>query len=315
VNRRTSDPTILSRAEMGPDEEPIPRRNREAVVLFAEVSGAAELQARAGAAAQEAITACLDLVQSAVAARTRLVKRFGARLMLLADSADTAAYAATAMQVALGSFAAADANKLGLGIGFHYGPVIQDNADVFGDTVNLAARLVEQAARGQILLAAATAEQVQPPYRRSIRRLYPVRLKGFEEELTLCEIVWRGDEAATFHPFDAVSPPARTKLTLVHRGKKLTLRRTVEEITVGRDAACKIVVEGEHVSRHHCTIERRGDHFVLADKSTNGTFVTFEGEPEFALRRDEIMLRKRGWISFGQSRREGGDEVMAFDCD
>jgi len=297
------------------DTPPIPQGPREAAVLFAEVSGAAELQARAGASAQEAITACLDLVQAAVAVRTRLVKRFGARLMLLADSADTAAYAATAMQVALGSFAAAEADKLGLGIGFHYGPVIQDNADVFGDTVNLAARLVEQAARGQILLAADTADRVQPPYRRSIRRLYPVRLKGFEDELTLCEIVWRGDEAATFHPFDAVSPPARTKLAIVYRGKKLVLRRTVEEITVGRDAACKIVVDDEHASRHHCTIERRRDRFVLIDKSTNGTFVTFEGEPELALRRDEIMLRKRGWISFGQSRREGGDEVMAFDCE
>ena len=300
-------------ATMGPDETPIPRPKREAAVLFAEISGAAELQARAGDAAQQTIVACLDLVQ-AVATRTRVVKRFGPRLMLLADSADSAARVATAMQIALRAFPGAEANKLGLGIGFHYGPVIQDSADVFGDTVNLAARLVEQAAQGQILLADGTAQQVQPPYRRSIRRLYPVRLKGFEEELTLCEIVWRGDEAATFHPFDAVSPPARAKLTLVYRGKKLTLRRTVEEITVGRDAACKIVVDGEHASRHHCTIERRGDHFVLADKSTNGTFVTVEGEAEVAVRRDELVLRKRGWISFGQARSAGGD-LLEFLCD
>ena len=300
-------------ATMGPDETPIPRPKRDAAVLFAEISGAAELQARAGDAAQQAIVACLDLVQ-AVATRTRVVKRFGPRLMLLADSADSAARTAIAMQIALRAFPAAEASKLGLGIGFHYGPVIQDNADVFGDTVNLAARLVEQAAQGQILLADGTAQQVQPPYRRSIRRLYPVRLKGFEEELTLCEIVWRGDEASTFHPFDAVSPPARAKLTLVYRGNKLTLRRTVEEITVGRDAACKIVVDGEHASRHHCTIERRHDHFVLADKSTNGTFVTVEGEAEAAVRRDEMVLRKRGWISFGQSRSAGG-ETMEFACD
>ena len=301
-------------ATMGPDETPIPRPKREAAVLFAEISGAAELQARAGDAAQQTIVACLDLVQ-AVATRTRVVKRFGPRLMLLADSADSAARVATAMQIALRAFPGAEANKLGLGIGFHYGPVIQDSADVFGDTVNLAARLVEQAAQGQILLADGTAQQVQPPYRRSIRRLYPVRLKGFDEELTLCEIVWRGDEAATFHPFDAVSPPARAKLTLVYRGKKLTLRRTVEEITVGRDAACKIVVDGDYASRHHCTIERRGDHFVLADKSTNGTFVTVEGEAEVAVRRDELSLRKKGRISFGQPRSAAGDDVMEFDCD
>ena len=68
-----------------------------------------------------------------------------------------------------------------------------------------------------------------------------------------------------------------------------------------------MVVDDEHASRHHCTIERRRDHFVLVDKSTNGTFVTFEGEQELALRRDEIMLRKSGWISFGQSRSAGGE--------
>ena len=301
-------------ATMLPDETPIPRPRREAAVLFAEISGAAELQARAGDAAQQTIGACLDLIQAA-STRTRVVKRFGPRLMLLADGADSAARVATAMQIALRAYPAAEANKLGLGIGFHFGPVIQDNADVFGDTVNLAARLVEQAAQGQILLAEGTAQQVQPPYRSSIRRLYPVRLKGFEGELMLCEIVWRGDEAATLAPFDAVSPPPRAKLKLVYRGEKLVLRRTVEEVTLGRDAGCRIVVDGEHASRHHCTIERRHDHFVLSDKSTNGTFVTFEGDQELALRRDEITLRKSGWISFGQPRAAAGEDVMEFVCD
>ena len=301
-------------ATMLPDETPIPRPRREAAVLFAEISGAAELQARAGDAAQQTIGACLDLIQAA-STRTRVVKRFGPRLMLLADGADSAARVATAMQIALRAYPAAEANKLGLGIGFHFGPVIQDNADVFGDTVNLAARLVEQAAQGQILLAEGTAQQVQPPYRSSIRRLYPVRLKGFEGELMLCEIVWRGDEAATLAPFDAVSPPPRAKLKLVYRGEKLVLRRTVEEVTLGRDAGCRIVVDGEHASRHHCTIERRHDHFVLSDKSTNGTFVTIEGDQELALRRDEFTLRKSGWISFGQPRGAAGDDVMEFVCD
>ena len=301
-------------ATMLPDETPIPRPRREAAVLFAEISGAAELQARAGDAAQQTINACLDLIQAA-STRTRVVKRFGPRLMLLADGADSAARVATAMQIALRAYPAAEANKLGLGIGFHFGPVIQDNADVFGDTVNLAARLVEQAAQGQILLAEGTAQQVQPPYRSSIRRLYPVRLKGFEGELMLCEIVWRGDEAATLAPFDAVSPPPRAKLKLVYRGEKLVLRRTVEEIAIGRDAGCRIVVDGEHASRHHCTIERRHDHFVLSDKSTNGTFVTIEGDQELALRRDEFTLRKSGWISFGQPRAAAGEDVMEFVCD
>jgi adenylate cyclase len=236
------------------------------------------------------------------------------RLMLLAGSADAAAAAAVAMQLAAGEFAAAGAGGLGLGVGFHHGPVIQDHTDVFGETVNLAARLVEQAARGQILLAAETADAVGSVNRRSIRRLYSVQLKGVQDELTLCELVWRADERETFYPFDAVSEPARAKLKLKFRGSKLVLRRILEPVTVGRDPECGLVVDDEHASRRHCTIERRHDHFVIADRSTNGTFVTVNGEDEVMLRRDELTLRKQGWISLGRPRGAGGVTVEFF-CD
>ena len=63
------------------------------------------------------------------------------------------------------------------------------------------------------------------------------------------------------------------------------------------------------------TIQRRHANFVLADKSTNGTFVTVEGEEEVVLHREEITLRKSGWICFGQSRSAAGDDVMEFVCD
>lgn len=310
-------PIIVSfAATMEPSEEPIQEPRREAAVMFAELIGAAELSARAGdAAAHQAIAPCLDkLDQTAVAANARVVKRIGARLMLLADSADSAARAAVAMQVAAVAFPAAGETRLGLGIGFHYGPVIQRDADVFGDTVNLAARLVEQAARGQILLGADTADRVGSLYRRSIRRLYAVQLKGLLEELALCEMVWRADEPATLYPLDAVSEPKRAKLKLKYRGTKLVLRRSLETVTIGRDPGCAMVIDDEHASRHHCTIQRRHANFVLADKSTNGTFVTVEGEEEMALRRDEITLRKNGWISFGQPRSAGG-ETLEFICD
>jgi class 3 adenylate cyclase len=291
---------------------------RDTAVIFAELIGAAELYAHAkdAAAAHEAIAACAEkLAQAAAATRARVVKRIGGRLLLLADSADSAARTAVALQVAAGEFpAAVNGTKLGLGVGFHFGPVIQNEIDVFGDTVNLAARLVEQAARGQILLDADTAEGVDSLYRRSIRRLYSVQLKGMPEEISLCEIVWRADEPATFYPFDAASEPSRAKLKLMYRGDKLVLRRIVEAVTIGRDPGCKVVIEDEHASRHHCTIQRRHNHFVLADKSTNGTFVQVEGEEEIMLQRDEMTLRKKGWISFGQPRSSGG-ESLEFGCD
>ena len=294
------------------DEE---EKGRETAVIFAELIGAAELYAHAGdVKAQEAIASAFQALEKAAQSnRARVVKRVGGRLMLLARDPDAAARVAVAMQAAALDFRDATGG-LGLGVGFHYGPVIQNDADVFGDTVNTAARLVEQAARGQVLLAANTAEGVGSLYNRSIRRLYAVALKGLKEELTLCEIVWRADEPATFYPYDPASEPSRAKLKLKYRGQKLVLRRIVEALTIGRDPGCGLVIDDEHASRHHCTIARRHDHFILADKSTNGTFVTVEGEPEVVLQRDELTLRRSGWISFGQPRSAGG-ETLEFSYD
>ena len=240
------------------------------------------------------------------------MKRVGGRLMLLAESADAAARTAVAMQVTAGDFREPGGGGLGLGVGFHYGPVVQKDADVFGDTVNTAARLVEQAARGQVLLDAGTAEGVGSLYRRSIRRLYSVQLKGLQQELALCEIVWRSDEPATFYPFDAASEPTRAKLKLKYRSTRLVLKRTLEALTIGRDPGCGLVIDNEHASRHHCTIQRRHDHFVLADKSTNGTFVTVEGEAEVILQRDEFTLRKRGWVVVRPAAQRGRRGARVF---
>ena len=289
---------------------------RETAVIFAELLGSAELYARAGdAKGQAAVQRCADVLRKvAENGGARVIKRIGGRLMAAAPTADDAARVAVAMQAAALDFPETHEVKLGLGVGFHFGPTIQNEADLFGDTVNTAARLVEQAARGQVLLSADTAQKVGSLFRRSVRRLYSVQLKGLKEELQLCEIVWRADEPATFYPMQAEDEPVRAKLKLRYRGNKMVLRRILEALTIGRDPRCGLVVDDEHASRHHCTIQRRHDHFVLADKSTNGTFVTVEGEDEVALHRDEITLRKRGWISFGQPKAAGGEPVE-FNCD
>jgi len=67
-------------------------------------------------------------------------------------------------------------------------------------------------------------------------------------------------------------------------------------------------------SRLHGKIEYRLGKFVLGDHSANGTYVTFENEPEIVLRREEVVLRNRGSIAFGQSR-QTATEVAEFSCE
>jgi len=74
------------------------------------------------------------------------------------------------------------------------------------------------------------------------------------------------------------------------------------------------VIADKLASRLHARIERRRDKFALIDQSSNGTYVTVEGEGEILLRREELLMRGRGHISFGHSQAADPAETLAFAC-
>jgi adenylate cyclase len=289
--------------------------SRETTVLFADVSESTRLYETAGdLKAMEAIQGCLGRMHEAVvAAGGRVVKTMGDEIMALFPVPDAAAAAAGAMQKSIETMAEVGGIRLGVRIGFHYGPVIQREGDVFGDTVNLAARLVQQANKDQIITSSETAAVLGEAYRASMRQLYAIQVRGRTEEVELFELVWRiGNETATFQT-DALRARQRAPvLRLRYRDQEIVRRREQESIILGREPDCDLVIAHHLVSRHHCRIERRQDKFVLADQSTNGTYVTVEGDTEMPLHREELPLRRHGWISLGQPRADNGDVVEYF---
>jgi len=291
--------------------------SRETTVLFAAIIGREELYAKAGdTAAHDAVENCqFRLGRAAASCGGRLAKGTADKVMVLCANPDAAADAASAMHLAVEKLRATAGVKLQLGIGFHYGPVIQKLEEVFGDTVNLAARLVDHAGPGQIILTEWCAKLLSPLYRGWLRTLDSAKMKGRSDEVGLCELVWRPDDNAT--AFQRVraedKAPAPAVLRLKFRGMRMERRREKEVLTIGRDTSCGLVVREEKASRQHCTIERRKDKFVITDVSTNGTYVTIDGEKEEFLERSEFTLRKRGWITFGQPRVHATD-VVEFFC-
>ena len=86
-------------------------------------------------------------------------------------------------------------------------------------------------------------------------------------------------------------------------------------LLIGRGETNDLVLEDPMTSRHHARIERRNDNFVLVDQSTNGTFVTVQGERETPLRRSEFILYGHGEIAFGDSPSVRPDiVVIRFTC-
>jgi adenylate cyclase len=289
--------------------------DRLGTVLFADVSGSTSLYETAGdAAALEAISTCLAAARAATeASGGRVVKTMGDEVMSIFPGPDAAANAAADIQTRIDALPEVAGKKLGVRIGFHHGPVLQREDDVFGDTVNLAARLVAQAKKGEIILSTDTAELLGPVFRTMVRELHAITVRGKAEEIGLAELIWKRDADATvFAGIQHRGSVPRSALRLQYRGSELPRRRNGDAITIGRDPASGLVVHDEMASRQHCTIERRQEHFVLRDHSTNGTYVTFEGDAELTVRRAEVTLRRHGWISFGQPRKPGVEVVEFF---
>ena len=289
---------------------------RQVAVLFANVSDSTRLyESQGDQAALDVIARCVDQMRRRVESSDgRVVKTIGDGVMAVFPTPDAAAVAASSIQYAIDALPPIGAVKLGVWIGFHYGPVIQNGDDVFGDTVNLAARLAEKAGRSVIITSHETAERLGPMFRGFKRPPYATHVSGRAEEVEVCELIWRQAAELT------VSFTGRTTakrdlpvLRLKYRDREIFCRRHNDLINVGREPDCDLVVSDKSASRHHCTIERRHDKFIIADKSANGTYVTAEGNAEILLQREELMLTKHGWIAFGQPRAEA-EEVAEYFC-
>jgi class 3 adenylate cyclase len=294
---------------------PMSTPDHEFAVLFADIAGSTSLYERIGnAAALAAISRCLDLATaSAQGCGGRLVKTIGDEALLLFPTADAAAAAAAETQRRMTEGAGGNDLNLGFRIGFHYGAAIETTGDVFGDAVNVAARMVGLAKRGQVILSQPTAQRLSPGLARQVRELDVLTVKGKEQDIGICELIWQ-DSSADLTAM-AARPAARAiRLELRHGSRALELGAGASVLSLGRDAQNDVVIADRLASRQHARIERRRDKFVLVDQSSNGTYVAIDGEPEVLLRREEMILRGRGRISFGHTHDPAVGESLAFAC-
>lgn len=296
------------------DREPIPEAS-DGSVMFADVSGSTRLYELAGdTVAFGAIGRCIAVMKSCSgASQGRVVKTIGDEVMVLFPSAEQAMQAALDMQVAVSQLPPIASVPMSVHIGFHHGPVLSDESgDVFGDTVNLAARLTKLASRGQIITSKDAVEHLSARLRQMTRYLYPIQVRGKEPPVELFEAIWEQNADMTVMANASPRSLRSALLTLRYRETLLEMNAASLPVTIGRDSGMRIVVSDRQASRFQATVENRAGRYVLIDSSSNGTHVTIDGEDEFVLRRDEVTLRGHGWITFGQSMEYAGERVEFF---
>jgi hypothetical protein len=188
-----------------------------------------------------------------------------------------------------------------ISVGLHGGPVIIESEDVFGDVVNVAARVVAIAKGDQILTTAATLEALGGTAI-ATRSLGAHSVRGKGEPLHVHEVLWEENP----EHLTALAPPKRpvaeARLEVRLQGRVLVMSGTgAGPQSLGRGEGNSLVVEDKSASRSHADIVARGGRFYLADHSTNGTYVRPLGGDEMFVHRDEALLRGVGAIRLGRA--------------
>lgn len=310
-------PQAASGSDMAGEEQ------GKAAVVFADISGSTQLYVQFGdAAARTIIATALDHLSKVTSNhRGTVVKTIGDEVMCRFGSADDAFDASVAMQRTLKDNAAAitDKTRVCIRVGLQWGEVVLQAGDVFGDAVNVAARVAAVAKRDQIVTTEQTVSALTGARGAMARQFDRVALKGREGELVLHMVDW--DEEADATRMRTVLPSAaggagQRKLKVSFAEHALTLFTEGKALTMGRSAECSLVVQSTFASRLHARVVMRRGRFVLADESTNGTYIMpgglESGAQEVFIKREEYQLPERGVFSLGQSCAAADAKLIQF---
>jgi class 3 adenylate cyclase len=313
-----ADNPLTTDASDVPTQPQIAVRDTVRTVVFAQIVGTQPLYESLGdIRALSVITrALVAMEQQVYEHRGDVIKTVGQEVLCLFKDSSTATTAAIAMQQRMEYFATEAGVNLTLSVGFHTGPVILEHADVFGDAVNVAARLVKLASAGQIITDAETLASVRGALRRRARAIDRRRVRGRSAEVEIVEIGWQrksGDPYTTEQGL-IVDRSNGVIMVLHYQDRDIAVDGSQASFTIGRDEASDLPVASTKASRQHARIEWRRDKFVLFDHSTNGTYVTLEGEPEVLVKHESFLLYGRGLLSIGEAAHTDGCGVIRFEC-
>ena len=296
----------------------ITETSEQRAILFADVCDSTSIYESVGdAKALALINSLFKALDKAVNVNGGVtVKTLGDGMVCQFRQPDAAFRAACGMQEATAKVDAQGKQGLRIKVGYTYGPVLIKDRDVFGDTVNVCARLVSLANPTQVLTTRQTVESLSPELRERCRELYATKVRGRTTEVTVCEVLWRTDPDTTrVNDLGGADSPKASwtwVLKLTYSGETFVADEAAI-VRIGRGEGNEVVVPTDNASRLHARVFCRDGHFFIKDQSTNGTFLMVDGTTrEVRLRRGEAVLGERGWIGLGKSAASHGDHVLRY---
>jgi class 3 adenylate cyclase len=295
----------------------MPRETVSLAILFADVARSTQLYELMGdETAQKLISQCISRFSDiACQHQGSVVKTIGDAVMCTFQHADDAVKAAMAMQLILESIPSArgaDRGTPDIYIGIHFGPVIREDGDIFGDAVNLAARMVSLAKPQQILITEQIYNALTPEYQSSVRFLDKDTIKGKSGELNIYEYIWEPNDITVMLDRAAVTLNMQSCLELKRGDSIIKIDSCNPSVTMGRQRKNDLVLNYKRISRFHARIEYRRGKFVLIDNSSNGTYIHLPDQNSVYIKRDETLLSGSGIISLGRQATPGSPGAIHF---
>jgi predicted phosphodiesterase len=245
-----------------------------------------------------------------------VIKTIGDEVMSTFASVDEAMGAAVMMQSRISAESKQDDRiPVSIRVGCHFGPVVQEQNDIFGAAVHTANRMTSQAKARQIVISGETVEKMSSQLAEQTRQIDVATVRGKMDEVALYELLWNPEEATSMLPTIEWENRGRNKvsrMSLSFRDQTVEISDSRKSANIGRADDNDLVVKGNLISRIHAKVELRRGKFFLVDQSTNGTFLlNLHGEETF-VRRDSTELQGEGTIGLGRAEKAGASLAIHF---
>jgi len=292
-------------------------KDLEVAILFADVVGSTQLYDKFGdTKASETVAACLDVMKDATHQfNGTVIKTIGDEVMSTFPSVDEAMSASITMQTRI----TADNKQEGripvsIRIGCHFGPVVQEQNDIFGAAVHTANRMTSQAKARQVVISGETVKNMGDKFKEQTRQIDVATVRGKLDEVALYELLWNPDEATSMLPTIEWEGQARkaSRVELSFRDQKIVVSDQRKSVNLGRADDNDLVIKGNLISRIHAKVEMRRGKIMIIDQSTNGTFLLNLQGDEIFVRRDTAELRGEGTIGLGRAEEPGASLAVYF---
>lgn len=284
-------------------------------ILFADIAGSTRLYETMGdVEAHRRVAESLAFMAEAVAMHSgKVLRTVGDSTLASFNDCNKALQAASSMQLLHKQ------TPLSVRVGFHYGPVIPDKGDVYGNAVNIAARVASFAKPDEITATQTSIAQLSSEHQQRANLLDKIQVKGIAEPLGVFRIMWEADSALHTRvarpSLNPVSVNEQTSLVLSDATNHYQLNKQSGVLTIGRDEQCVVTVDGDRVSRQHAQLDWSAGQIQVSDSSTNGTFIQRKGEAPLFVRRETVVLQGEGVIGLGCLPDEDASHALRYRID